>query len=241
MSDKHIMEWDDYDAACDAIDKAHARRKAPTPTTGPSKVEREIMARAFPNRENIVADGPSGLAFAAKLRAAMLEAARDNPLAYAFTNRQIAAALTPQPGDAAALAGEYPGLANLVLYHETGGHEGDGSLKALATAKLELAALTPQPDARRETEFSKAWDEAWAGQEPDAGAVERVARALCVEDGFDPDEEIIGSQCTGFETFGPLWQANERSEGTLGSRNYVRDARAAIAALVPADPAKGET
>ncbi len=60
--------------------------------------------------------------------------------------------------------------------------------------------------------------------------VAKVARALCIADCRDPDEEVVASQCAGFQNFGPLWQANERSENTLGGRNYVSDARAALEA-----------
>lgn len=60
------------------------------------------------------------------------------------------------------------------------------------------------------------------------GEVERAARAMCVADGLDPDEHIIGGQATGFEDFGPLWQAEERSEGQLGLTNYKRLAAAAL-------------
>lgn len=63
----------------------------------------------------------------------------------------------------------------------------------------------------------------------DAATVERCAQAMCVADGLDPDEHIIGGQATGFEDFGPLWQAEERSEGQLGLTNYKRLATAALA------------
>lgn len=65
--------------------------------------------------------------------------------------------------------------------------------------------------------------------------LERVARAMCKEDGLDPDEHIVGGQAGGFEDFGPLWQAEQRSEGQLGITDYVRQARAAIQALLEPD------
>lgn len=70
-------------------------------------------------------------------------------------------------------------------------------------------------------------------------SVEAVARALCVEDGYDPDEPVIGGQSTAFQDFGQRWQANERSENTLGGRNYVREARAVLASLTPAPTPSG--
>lgn len=63
---------------------------------------------------------------------------------------------------------------------------------------------------------------------PQEDAVERAARAMCEADGLDPDEEIVGGQATGFENYGPLWQAEDRSEGQLGLTNYKRLARAAL-------------
>lgn len=65
--------------------------------------------------------------------------------------------------------------------------------------------------------------------------LEKVAREMCVADGLDPDEHIVGGQATGFEDFGPLWQAEQRSEGQLGITDYVRQARAAIQALLEPD------
>lgn len=65
----------------------------------------------------------------------------------------------------------------------------------------------------------------------DPVTVERAARALCEADGLDPDDDVIGGQAAAFENFGPRWQAEERSENTLGGRNYVKDAEAAIRAL----------
>ncbi len=35
--------------------------------------------------------------------------------------------------------------------------------------------------------------------------VERVARAMCEHEGYDPDEDIIGGQATGFQNYGPRW------------------------------------
>jgi hypothetical protein len=79
-----------------------------------------------------------------------------------------------------------------------------------------LAALSRQePDPRRETEFTKAWDEAWAGQEPDAGAVER---------NDEPTDEML-----------------EAGYRHLPDSRLLSAYRAMRAALVPADPAKGET
>lgn len=63
---------------------------------------------------------------------------------------------------------------------------------------------------------------------PQEVAVERAARAMCKADGLDPDEEIIGGQASGFQNYGPLWQAEEWSEGQLGLANYKRLARAAL-------------
>lgn len=65
--------------------------------------------------------------------------------------------------------------------------------------------------------------------------LEKVARAMCAADGLDPDEHIVGGQATGFEDFGPLWQAEDRSEGQLGITDYVRQARVAIQALLEPD------
>ena len=67
---------------------------------------------------------------------------------------------------------------------------------------------------------------------------EGLARVLCAEDGHDPDEPVVGGQSTGFQDFGPRWQAEERSENTLGGRNYVRDARAILDLIRPAFEAK---
>jgi len=63
----------------------------------------------------------------------------------------------------------------------------------------------------------------------EAETIERAARAMCVHDGLDPDEHIIGGQATGFEDYGPLWQAEQRSEGQLGITDYAGLARAALA------------
>jgi len=73
-----------------------------------------------------------------------------------------------------------------------------------------------------------------------SGAVEAVARAICVANGYDPDDEVLGGQATGFENFGPRWQANKRSEGQLGVTDYVELAEAATAAMpTPSDQEKG--
>lgn len=71
------------------------------------------------------------------------------------------------------------------------------------------------------------------------GEVERVARALCVDEGLDPDDDIVAGQAAAFENYGPRWQANHRSEGMLGGRCYVSEARAAIAALRHHDQENG--
>jgi hypothetical protein len=60
---------------------------------------------------------------------------------------------------------------------------------------------------------------------------EEIARVLCTEAGLDPDEEIVAGQAAGFENFGPRWQAEERSENTLGGRNFVREANTILALL----------
>lgn len=73
----------------------------------------------------------------------------------------------------------------------------------------------------------------------DAETVERCARAMCVHDGLDPDEHIIGGQATGFEDFGPLWQAEQQSEGQIGITDYVGLARVALRAA--ATSARQET
>lgn len=61
--------------------------------------------------------------------------------------------------------------------------------------------------------------------------IERVARALCIQDCYSPDDDVLGGQSADFANFGPRWQANERSENTLGGRNYVAEARVVIAVL----------
>lgn len=67
--------------------------------------------------------------------------------------------------------------------------------------------------------------------------LEKVARAMVVEDGLNPDEEIIGGQASGFQNYGPLWQAEQFSEGQLGITDYLGLARAAVRALM--DPDEG--
>lgn len=68
----------------------------------------------------------------------------------------------------------------------------------------------------------------------EAETIERVARAMCVHDGLDPDEHIIGGQASGNQDYSPLWQAEQRSESQLGITDYAGLARAALA------PTKGD-
>jgi hypothetical protein len=56
--------------------------------------------------------------------------------------------------------------------------------------------------------------------------IEVRARQLCADDGVDPDEHIVGGQAQAFEDYGPRWQAEERSEHTLGITDYAGLARA---------------
>lgn len=61
--------------------------------------------------------------------------------------------------------------------------------------------------------------------------IEAMARAICEADGYDPDDDVIAGQAAAFENYGPRWQAMQRSEGQLGTTDYVAFANAALAAL----------
>lgn len=63
--------------------------------------------------------------------------------------------------------------------------------------------------------------------------VEKVAWAICVADGLDPDEHVYGNQAAGFEDYGPRWHANARSEGQLScTTDYAGMARAALSVAI---------
>ena len=90
--------------------------------------------------------------------------------------------------EAVARATPFEWLENLLRYHETGGHEGDGSDHAMRSARSELAALAAMPAQgwRDGTRVTKTKGSAWTGRVVGRYSTALTPEGYCVESENEP-------------------------------------------------------